>query len=155
MESTGSTTSKAKDSDVTIPKDHYKFFPSIAEQGLSDKANKKKLDGLCSKYLRPKQNDQKSLDIQKVWGSNFKDGLASMAKKDIESETAFIMDAIIYALYHEVVTDKSKYPKSVPFIDLPIEMIEYLIKKTQKCFEDEKSLVTFEAPVKIFGDLHG
>ena len=25
----------------------------------------------------------------------------------------------------------------------------------RKCFEDEKALVTFEAPVKIFGDLHG
>ena len=53
-----------------------------------------------------------------------------MPKKDIESETTFIMDMIIYHLYHEIVQDKSKYPKSVPFVDLPIEMIEFLIKKT-------------------------
>ena len=58
MESTGSTTSKAKDIDSTMPKDHYKYLPSIMEQGLSDKTNKKKLDALCAKYMRPKQNDQ-------------------------------------------------------------------------------------------------
>ena len=34
-------------------------------------------------------------------------------------------------------------------------MIEFLIKKAQKCFEDEKPLVQFEAPVKLFGDIHG
>lgn len=34
-------------------------------------------------------------------------------------------------------------------------MIEFLIKKAQKTFEDERALVTFEAPVKIFGDIHG
>lgn len=65
------------------------------------------------------------------------------------------MDVIIYYLYHEIVTDRTKYPKAVPFVDLPIEMIEFLIKKCQKVFEDEKSLVSFEAPVKIFGDIHG
>ena len=78
-----------------------------------------------------------------------------MSKKDIADETAFIMDMIIYYLYHEIVTDRTKYPKAVPFVDLPIEIIEFLIKKVQKVFEDEKSLVSFEAPVKIFGDLHG
>jgi len=78
-----------------------------------------------------------------------------MSKKDIEEEKTFIMDTIIYYLYHEIVTDKTKYPKAVPFVDLPLEIIEYLIKKATKCFEDEKALVTFEAPVKIFGDLHG
>ena len=78
-----------------------------------------------------------------------------MSKKDIADETAFIMDVIIYYLYHEIVTDRTKYPKAVPFVDLPLEMIEFLIKKAQKVFEDEKSLVSFEAPVKIFGDLHG
>ena len=78
-----------------------------------------------------------------------------MSKKDIADETAFIMDVIIYYLYHEIVTDRTKYPKAVPFVDLPLEMIEVLIKKAQKVFEEEKSLISFEAPVKIFGDLHG
>ena len=78
-----------------------------------------------------------------------------MSKKDIVDETAFIMDVVIYYLYHEIVTDRTKYPKAVPFVDLPLEMIEFLIKKAQKVFEEEKSLISFEAPVKIFGDLHG
>ena len=78
-----------------------------------------------------------------------------MSKKDVEDETKFIMDTLIYYLYHEIVTDKTKYPKAVPFVDLPIEIIEFLIKKAQKSFEEEKALVSFEAPVKIFGDLHG
>ena len=78
-----------------------------------------------------------------------------MSKKDIADETNFIMDVIVYYLYHEIVTDRTKYPKAVPFVDLPLEMIEFLIKKAQKCFEEEKSLISFEAPVKIFGDLHG
>lgn len=51
--------------------------------------------------------------------------------------------------------DRTKYPKAVPFVDFPIEIIEFLIKKVQKIFEEEKSLVSFEAPVKIFGDIHG
>ena len=70
-------------------------------------------------------------------------------------ETQFIMDVIIYYLYHDIVTDRSKYPKAVPFVDLPLEMIEFLIKKSQKVFDEDKSLVQFEAPVKIFGDVHG
>lgn len=64
-----------------------------------------------------------------------------MSKKDISEETIFIMDMIIYYLYHEIVTDRTKYPKAVPFVDLPIEIIEFLIKKAQKSFEDEKALV--------------
>ena len=36
-----------------------------------------------------------------------------------------------------------------------VEIIEFLIKKCQKIFEEEKSLIAFEAPVKIFGDIHG
>ena len=67
----------------------------------------------------------------------------------------FIMDIIIYYLYYDIVLDRSKFPKSVPFVDLPIEMIEFLIKKVQRCFEDERALVQFEAPVRIFGDIHG
>ena len=65
------------------------------------------------------------------------------------------MDVIIFYLYYDIVNDKQKYPKAVPFVDLPIEMIEFLIKKVQKVFEEERSLVAFEAPVKIFGDIHG
>jgi hypothetical protein len=71
------------------------------------------------------------------------------------SEVMFIMDVIIYYLYHEIVSDKTKYPKNVPMIDLPIEMIEFLIKKATVCFQSEHALVEFEAPVKIFGDIHG
>jgi len=51
------------------------------------------------------------------------------------------MDVIIYYLYFELVNDKTKYPKAVPFVDLPTEMIEFLIKKVQKIFECEKALV--------------
>jgi hypothetical protein len=43
MESTGSTTSKADRKENAIPKDHFKFIPSIHEQGLGEKQNKKKL----------------------------------------------------------------------------------------------------------------
>ena len=64
-----------------------------------------------------------------MWGAQFKEGLSQMAKKDIHDETNFIVDIIIYYLYHEIVNDRSKYPKSVPFVDLPIEIIEFLIKK--------------------------
>jgi hypothetical protein len=34
-------------------------------------------------------------------------------------------------------------------------MVAFLIKSAQSAFEKEKSLVNFEAPVKIFGDIHG
>ena len=51
------------------------------------------------------------------------------------------MDVIIYYLYYDIVYDRTKYPKAVPFVDLPVEMIEFLIKKAQQKFEDEKSLV--------------
>ena len=73
----------------------------------------------------------------------------------MSNEVPFIMDVIIYYLYYDIVNDRSKYPKKVPFVDLPLEMIDYLIKKANKAFENEKALVTFEAPVKIFGDIHG
>jgi len=67
----------------------------------------------------------------------------------------FIMDVIIYYLYYDIVYDKNKYPKNVPIVDLPQEMIEFLIKRAQKIFEEQKALIQFEAPVKIFGDIHG
>ena len=156
MESTGSTTSKDQNrKENSIPKDHFKFLPSIGEQGLGEKNNRKKLQTLFDRYLKPLQNESKSLDIQKEWGKQFKEAIASIPKKDLNDECAFIMDVIIYYLYHEIVSDRTKYPKSVPFVDLPYEMVEFLIKKAQKVFEDEKPLVQFEAPVKIFGDIHG
>jgi len=44
MESTGSTTSKTDKKENSIPKEMYKYMPSITEFGLSeDKKNKKKL----------------------------------------------------------------------------------------------------------------
>lgn len=46
----------------------------------------------------------------------------------------FIMDVIIYYLYYDIVYDKSKYPKNVPIVDLPMEMIEYLIKAVTQVF---------------------
>merc|ERR1711988_1997951 len=73
----------------------------------------------------------------------------------MQDEVNFIIDIMIYYLYYDIVFDRQKYPKAVPFVDFPIEMVEFLIKKVQKVFEDEKPLVQFEAPVKIFGDIHG
>ena len=81
--------------------------------------------------------------------------MASVPKKQLADELPFIIDVIIYYLYYDIVYDRTKYPKAVPFVDLPMEMIEFLIKKTQNLFEQENSLVEFEAPVKIFGDIHG
>ena len=51
------------------------------------------------------------------------------------------MDVIIYYLYFDIITDRMKYPRAVPFVDLPVEMIEFLIKKVQKVFEEEKALI--------------
>ena len=145
MESTGATgstsSSKVTKKENSIPADHYRFFPSISEQGLGDKSSKKKLQSYFDRFLKPQQNEAKSLDIQKEWGKQFKDAVASIPKKDLQDETMFIMDTIIYYLYHDIITDRTKYPKSVPFVDLPIEVIEFLIKRSQKCFEDEKPLV--------------
>ena len=55
-------------------------------------------------------------------------------------EQKFIMDVIIYYLYYEIVNDKRKYPKNVPFVDLPQEIIDYLLKKTQKIFEKAQEI---------------
>ena len=81
--------------------------------------------------------------------------MASVSKKDMQDEVNFVIDVMIYYLYYDIVFDRQKYPKSVPLVDFPIEMVEFLIKKAQKVFEDEKPLCVFEAPVKIFGDIHG
>ena len=65
MDSTGSTTSKepkigaggaaSKDGkkENAVPKEHWKYFPSIQEFGLNDKNNKKRLQYLFDSYLRP------------------------------------------------------------------------------------------------------
>jgi hypothetical protein len=63
MESTGATTSKIDKKENTIPKDHFKFIPSIGEQGLGEKQNRKKLQQLFDRYLKPQQNEAKSLDV--------------------------------------------------------------------------------------------
>jgi hypothetical protein len=65
----------------------------------------------------------------KEWGRQFKEGIANIPKKDMHDENMFIMDVIIYYLYYDIVSDKTKYPKSVPIVDLPYEMAEFLIKK--------------------------
>jgi len=65
----------------------------------------------------------------KEWGRQFKEGIANRPKKDMQDENMFIMDVIIYYLYYDIVSDKTKYPKSVPIVDLPYEMVEFLIKK--------------------------
>jgi hypothetical protein len=65
----------------------------------------------------------------KEWGRQFKEGIANIPKKDMTDEHMFIMDVIIYYLYYDIVSDKTKYPKSVPIVDLPYEMVEFLIKK--------------------------
>ena len=69
--------------------------------------------------MKPEQNATKSLDIQKVWGKTFKEGIQQISKADMMDEIKFIMDVIIYYLYYESVNDKRKYPKNVPFVDLP------------------------------------
>ena len=59
----------------------------------------------------------------------------------MRDECEFIMDVIIYYLYYDIVMDKHKYPKNIPMIDLPVEIIEFLIKKVSKLFEEERALV--------------
>lgn len=53
MESTGSTTSKSDRNENSLPKDMYRFIPSIGEQGLAEKSHRKKLQALFDKYLKP------------------------------------------------------------------------------------------------------
>ena len=53
MESTGSTSSKIDKKENSIPKDMYKYLPSIQEQGLAEKHQRKKLQTLFDKYLKP------------------------------------------------------------------------------------------------------
>jgi len=83
------------------------------------------LRNLFTSYLRPKD----APDIPKSWGQNFKDAIGQIPKKNLHDESMFIMDIIIYYLYYDIITNRSKYPKNVPFVDLPIEMIDFLIKK--------------------------
>jgi len=50
----------------------------------------------------------------------------------MHDEVNFIIDVMIYYLYYDIVFDRQKYPKAVPFVDFPIEMVEFLIKKVHK-----------------------
>lgn len=43
MESTGGSATKQDRAAKEIPKDHHRFLPSIGEQGLGEKNNRKKL----------------------------------------------------------------------------------------------------------------
>ena len=43
MDSTGGSTQKSDKRENSIPKDHWKFIPSIKEQGLEEKHSRKKL----------------------------------------------------------------------------------------------------------------
>mgnify|MGYP000979693776 FL=1 len=67
--------------------------------------------------------------------------MASVSKKDMQDEINFVIDVMVYYLYYDIVFDRQKYPKAVPLVDFPIEMIEFLIKKVQKVFEEEKPLI--------------
>ena len=53
MESTGSTSSKIDKKENSIPKDMYRFIHCITEQGLGEKHQRKKLQTLFDKYLKP------------------------------------------------------------------------------------------------------
>ena len=54
MEGTGGTTAGNKDKkENSIPKDNFRFIPSISEQGLGEKPQRKKLQALFDKYLKP------------------------------------------------------------------------------------------------------
>jgi hypothetical protein len=54
METTASsTTFKGDKKENSIPKDHFRYLPSIHEQGLGEKQNRKKLQMLFDKYLKP------------------------------------------------------------------------------------------------------
>ena len=83
----------------------------------------------------------KTLDIQKIWGKQFNEAIQQISKADMVDECNFIMDVIIYYLYYEIVNDKRKYPKNVPFVDLPQEIISFLLKKVTRIFEEEKPLL--------------
>lgn len=56
-----------------------------------------------------------------------------MIPERANEECIFIMDVIIYNLYYDIVFDKTRYPnkdpKNPPYVNFPIEMIEYLIKR--------------------------
>ena len=63
MESTGSTTSKTDKKENGIPTEHYRFLPSISEFGWGEKQNRKELQILFDRYLKPNQNDSKTIDV--------------------------------------------------------------------------------------------
>ena len=67
-DSTGSTTSKNEKQNI-LPQDQWKYFPTIQEKGLSEAANRKRLQQLCDRYLKPKPTQGKDQSsIQAEWG---------------------------------------------------------------------------------------
>lgn len=52
----GSTTAKNDKRENFLDRDHMRFLPSINEQGLAEKHNRKKLQSLFDRYLKPQQN---------------------------------------------------------------------------------------------------
>ena len=68
-DSTGSTTSASNTADKKLDQLVWKFLPSIDEQGLSNKANRKKLQTLFNKYLKPEAGGTlKNVDVKMAWG---------------------------------------------------------------------------------------
>jgi len=68
-DSTGSTTSGTNTADKKLDQLVWKFLPSIDEQGLSNKANRKKLQTLFNKYLKPEAGGAlKNVDVKMAWG---------------------------------------------------------------------------------------
>ena len=59
MDSTGSSLTKEKKSagddthNNSLPREEWKYFPSILQFGLNDKSNKKRLQYLFDSYLKP------------------------------------------------------------------------------------------------------
>ena len=92
-----------------------------------------------------------------AWGKNFKVALEAMDPETKNEETMFIMDVVIYYHYYIfILEDQNNFTtKHVPNVDLPIEMIQFIIEKAQEVFHRQSPLVELEAPVKIFGDIHG
>jgi serine/threonine-protein phosphatase PP1 catalytic subunit len=67
----------------------------------------------------------------------------------LEVEKEFVIDLIISQLV-KVKNEKWGNP-----VKLDQKAIKYLIDESIKIFQSEKMLLDLEAPIKIFGDVHG
>lgn len=67
----------------------------------------------------------------------------------MEVEKEFVIDLIISQLV-KVKNEKWGNP-----VKLDQKAIKYLIDESIKIFQSEKMLLDLEAPIKIFGDVHG